>query len=285
MPDARNSLRSAPAWLELPGRQTFVIKGDCHIGRTADNEIVNPDTRISRRNSVVQRAGNHFVLVDLGSTNGTYLNGLRIYKPTRLKDHDAIMVGSESYVFRQPPEPDGPASDAAESEMYRTAVAVGVISCWMLRAAAPASSGSAGATWIEQVRNALVAGGAGVRLLPGAVLFAHWRAGRAAPEAVRAAILKLWRLALPPGASVAVHHGAVRVGPAAAPGEETLIGADVAFTHQLTADAVRLGTGLVLSEAAVRTLGLASTARALVDGAAGDPPNRQPLFTLQLGEG
>jgi hypothetical protein len=245
---------SGSAWLELPGRQTFVLKGDCNIGRTAGNEIVNPDTRISRRNSVVQREGNHFVLVDLASTNGTMLNGQRIFKPTRLKDHDVITVGSENYVFRQPPASDGMESDSANSMLNRTMVAVGKSGCWMLRA----SAGFSG-----NVISELKHSGAGVKQLPDGVVFAHWREGRVDVEAVRAVVLELARRPRASGSVITVHHGMARVSPGLNPGEENVLGPDVTFTHQLATLSSASGESFFISAAAVRALKLQDVAKPL----------------------
>jgi hypothetical protein len=255
---------SGTAWLELPGRQTYVLKGDCHIGRTAGNEIINPDTRISRRNSVVQREGSHFVLVDLASTNGTMLNGQRIFKPTRLKDRDVITVGAENYVFRQPPASDGMETDSGNSLLNRTMVAVGKSGCWMLRA----SAGVAGDLISELTKS-----GAGVKRMPDGVLFAHWREGRVDAGTVRSAILEMAKRPRGAGGVITVHHGTARVGPGPNPGEENVLGPDVTFTHQLAALSASTGANFVVSAAAVRALKLEDAARPLgelaVPGVAG----------------
>ena len=264
------------AWIELPDQRTFILNGDCHFGRIEGNEIVNPDSRISRRHSVVRRQGNAFVLVDLGSTNGTFLNDSRIYKPTRLKDGDVIMVGNLRYTFCQRVE--STEVDTDESAASRTVVAVAKISCWLLLVSVPEEL--AAESWGAEVRQALAAAGAGVRRLRGAGCFAHWRDRKAAPENVRAAILEIGRRPAPAGVRLALHHGAVRIGPAANPGEESLLGADVTFTHKLEETAAALGVHFLASEPAVLSLGLGGEVRTLGPTAVRDIPGTHALFTL-----
>jgi hypothetical protein len=278
MPPSEKSSAAHDAWIQLPGGGNFILTGDCHFGRIEGNEIVNPDSRISRRHSVVQREGTHFVLVDLGSTNGTFLNESRIYKPTRLKDGDEIMVGSLRYIFCQPTEAAEPAND--DSAVGRTVVAVAKVSCWLLLVALPEDAGPAGDTWSETARRTLTAGGAGVRRLRAATFFAHWRDRKVSPEKVRGLILALGRQPRPPGVRVALHHGAVRVGPSANSTEENLLGADVTFTHKLEAATAELGISFVASEPAVVSLGLAAEVRALGPQTVRDLPGTHLLFSL-----
>jgi hypothetical protein len=276
MPPTGDSLPPIDAWIELPDQRRLSLAGDCRIGRGEGNEIVNPDTRISRHHAVVQRQGDRFVLVDFGSTNGTFLNDSRIFKPTKLKDGDVILVGSLSYVFRQPSEAASPLTNFAQN----TVVAVGKTSCWMLLVAPPEPPGPPAAAWAEQVRQALVGGGAGIKRLPGAAFIAHWRDSRIAPEAVRAIILDIAGVPIPRGAYLTLHYGAVRIGPATSPGEENLLGADVSFTHKLAASAAGLGVSFLVSEPAARLLGPARSVSPLGSQAVRDTPGTHLLFTI-----
>lgn len=74
------------------------------IGREEDSDIVLHDTRVSRRHAMLYRMqeGSYY-LVDEGSSNGSYVNAVRITLPTRLKDGDQISIGSMNIQFRQPP--------------------------------------------------------------------------------------------------------------------------------------------------------------------------------------
>src|SRR5947207_10080896 len=89
------------AWLEREG-QEHILQGNCSIGRAALNTIVLESAKVSRLHSIIhsERAG-AFWLVDLGSSNGTFLNKRRIHEPVRLRDRDQITVGGNSLIFRQ----------------------------------------------------------------------------------------------------------------------------------------------------------------------------------------
>jgi pSer/pThr/pTyr-binding forkhead associated (FHA) protein len=279
MPSLGDSLPPQAAWIELPDRRTHVLAGDCSIGRTDENAIVNPDIRISRKHSVVQRRGNHYVLVDLGSTNGTFLNGNRIFKPTRLKDGDIILIGSLEYTFCQPADAGGADASHDDSSVQRTAIVVGKISCWMLLVV-PRRPVDADATdWLKAMRATLELGGAGAKVLADDALLAHWREHRATPERVRDSVLAISRRPVPAGAHLVLHFGAVRVGQGAA-GGENLLGAEVTFTHSLAAVAAKLKVGFLVSEPAVGSLGLGAQAKPLGSHAVGDIPGRHSLFAL-----
>jgi len=68
------------------------------IGRMADCTIVLTDESVSRRHAEVRRLGSNIVVVDLGSTNGTKVNGGGV-KERRLSDGDEVTVGTTSMRF------------------------------------------------------------------------------------------------------------------------------------------------------------------------------------------
>lgn len=69
------------------------------IGRDRKAGILIPDQRLSRRHAIIRHVQEGFYLTDLNSTNGTYVNGKPISRPTRLKDGDRVRLGSLSFVF------------------------------------------------------------------------------------------------------------------------------------------------------------------------------------------
>ena len=71
------------------------------IGRLPEVEIFLDDSNVSRRHAEVTRRGPDLVLRDLGSTNGTKLNGAPISVST-LKDGDQILVGATRIVVEAP---------------------------------------------------------------------------------------------------------------------------------------------------------------------------------------
>lgn len=62
------------------------------IGRHASCDIVLLDRRVSRFHARITRQGKNFVLEDLGSKNGTFVNGISVSAPVPLKDGDEIAI-------------------------------------------------------------------------------------------------------------------------------------------------------------------------------------------------
>jgi pSer/pThr/pTyr-binding forkhead associated (FHA) protein len=69
------------------------------IGRTPDNQVVVPVREVSRRHAEIVLTGTGYVLKDLGSPNGTFVNGERI-TDHRLQDEDRIAMGGQVFVFK-----------------------------------------------------------------------------------------------------------------------------------------------------------------------------------------
>jgi hypothetical protein len=81
--------------------QRFPLKPNTRLGRAADNEIVLRDPQISRHHAVINFTGSEYVIADLGSANGTKVNGIRIDQPCPLQHGDIVVIGSEQLIFRQ----------------------------------------------------------------------------------------------------------------------------------------------------------------------------------------
>jgi DNA-binding response OmpR family regulator len=62
------------------------------IGRWEDNDVVIDDRWVSRYHAQVRREGQQYIVQDLGSKNGTFVNGRRIAAPAVLSDGDQIQV-------------------------------------------------------------------------------------------------------------------------------------------------------------------------------------------------
>ncbi|MBP7747583.1 MAG: FHA domain-containing protein [Phycisphaerae bacterium] len=80
------------------GRTLRTIDDQVLIGR-GSTQVPLTDPTISRRHAQLQAADAGWLLTDLGSANGTYVNGVRIQKPTRLKHGDQIRVGGTLMVY------------------------------------------------------------------------------------------------------------------------------------------------------------------------------------------
>ena len=77
------------------------IERSCVLGRLGQCDVVLGDEGVSRRHARIARLPKHgHSIVDLGSTNGTYVNGLRITEATLLRDRDTIGLGSCRLKYR-----------------------------------------------------------------------------------------------------------------------------------------------------------------------------------------
>jgi FHA domain/DUF1707 SHOCT-like domain len=72
------------------------------IGRERDCDLLIEDLTVSRMHARLERAGDDWLLTDLGSTNGTRLNGWRIREPVRVRAGDRVAFGSAVFVMCGP---------------------------------------------------------------------------------------------------------------------------------------------------------------------------------------
>lgn len=71
---------------------TYPLKGVVSMGRAESNTIVLRDAKVSRQHAQIQQQGNEFVVIDLNSSNGTFVNGQRVEECV-LTDGDEIQIG------------------------------------------------------------------------------------------------------------------------------------------------------------------------------------------------
>jgi len=89
-----------PSRLVLPGDRGYdLVAPVVRIGRARDVDLRLDDTAISRAHVEVRREGEGHTLVDLGSTNGTVVNGSRV-STHQLRDGDRILVGGTTLTYR-----------------------------------------------------------------------------------------------------------------------------------------------------------------------------------------
>ncbi len=92
--------------------------GTVNIGRRAGNDhIISGDPYVSGRHAAIHCDGPTVTLTDLGSTNGTMVNGMRITPddPMLLQDGDEISIGQGKYVFEPQDSSDALVTDDAEA--------------------------------------------------------------------------------------------------------------------------------------------------------------------------
>jgi predicted component of type VI protein secretion system len=88
------------AW--KPGPELVPLGGDkVTVGKGAENDLViATDGTVSRLHAVLEKIGSDWVLRDLGSRNGTFLNGERLFSERVLRPGDEIRIGQTRLVYR-----------------------------------------------------------------------------------------------------------------------------------------------------------------------------------------
>jgi adenylate cyclase len=263
------------AWLEYSNQQKVPIAGSCSIGRSPSNQLAIPSDTVSRRHAAIEvQRGTEFWLVDYGSRNGTYVNGLRIVQPTKLQHGDRIRVGSVEVVFHLPLSHRPVGSDTLVTDT--TVTDIRQVRCWLLVAdiidstrmftdLAPDEVPKLAGRWVADCRKTIETHGGRINQFLGDGFFAYWRDHENTPSAVQRALKALADLqdqACPPFRMVA-HYGEVVVGGVSLGEEERISGKEVHFTFRLEKLAGKLGVSRILSHAAREKLGGMVAAREL----------------------
>lgn len=84
--------------LTVEGRTVPVTSRSVVLGRSRECDVRLSDANVSRRHAELQQEGTAYWIVDLGSTNGTELNGARVSR-AKLSDGDRITLGGTDVVF------------------------------------------------------------------------------------------------------------------------------------------------------------------------------------------
>jgi hypothetical protein len=110
-----------------PRVSEYALEGqNITIGRTQGCDIIfDGDTLTSRRHAILRFDVNRYVLADLGSSNGTFVNDIEITTPTTLKHGDRILIGERELLFlldqARPIVPGAAQPDAPASEPMNAA--------------------------------------------------------------------------------------------------------------------------------------------------------------------
>jgi adenylate cyclase len=250
------------AWLETANGVRTAIHGVCFLGRSDTNNVVLPDDRVSRRHAMIQTQGQEeFWLIDLGSSNGTYLNGRRITQPRPLTDKDRVEVGDHAFTFRHPKMVRPSETPQAGSE--KTIQDIKTVPCWLLVAdiesstqiltALPADDGlRITANWLAACKQIIDDNAGAINKFLGDGFFAYWPERSNVVTSVARALQSLKKLqaVAQPRFRVVVHCGKVFVGGGASLGEESLMGNEVHTVFRMEKLARSLGCSNLVSEAA-----------------------------------
>lgn len=82
------------------GARFLLDNAEVTSGRGPDSDIFLDDVTVSRKHAVFSWENDRFVIRDVGSLNGTYVNRQRVDEMA-LQDHDEVQIGKFRLVFRQ----------------------------------------------------------------------------------------------------------------------------------------------------------------------------------------
>lgn len=81
---------------------TITIKGKMTLGRSSESNVIIDNSEVSRIHLEIRLDNGKVIITDLGSSNGTYINGKKVNKgeSAYLKEGDQLVIGSEDVVYR-----------------------------------------------------------------------------------------------------------------------------------------------------------------------------------------
>lgn len=277
-------------WLQsATGERTF-LGNSCQIGRGTTNAVVLPGEKVSRRHAMIHRQGeSEFWLIDLGSANGTYVNGRRISQPLRLEDTDIISIGDYRLQFFHPTL--GPRMEADTAN--KTIQEIRNLNLWLLladveKATQLAERFPAGEAprvmgqWLASCKQLIDENEGTINKFLGDGFFAYWRDEDAAAEKVARTLIKL-KEAQDKGElrfRTVLHYGKVFAGGVASMGEESLMGNQVNFVFRVEKLAGSLGVLRVLSEPASQRINAFLASQSIGSHAVHSFDGQFPFFTF-----
>jgi len=106
-----------------PG-MTFQLTGnEISIGRDINADFVISIPEVSRRHALIRPEAGGYILEDLGSTNGTFVNGRRLSGPYNLRAGDTVMLGEAVTLFAEGPQFDPDATVVSAVSPVATEIA------------------------------------------------------------------------------------------------------------------------------------------------------------------
>jgi adenylate cyclase len=251
------------AWLDVGVQRFPLVAKTFSLGRAKDNNVVFTSTKVSRRHALVHaQGGAEFSLVDLGSSNGTHLNGRRVIQPIALHHGDVIQIGEQSLVFRLE------ASRFSEDQIYVTDAGmterdVNEFTCWFLlldienfvRLSGELPSEQLAqmvGAWLAESQQVIEHHGGTLSKFLGDGLLAYWNTRFCECASVAAAMnaLRLMQSRRQPPFRLALHLGNAIFGAATAVGELTALGQDLNFLFRMERLAATHSFPCVISQAA-----------------------------------
>lgn len=263
-----NSELTPSACLILPGSvERRLTTGTHSIGRAATNRVVILDNKVSRAHAIIHFQNNaDYVLVDLGSANGTHVNGRRISSPVCLKNGDNIKFGDTECVFEQGSQATTKPANS-ETGDQPTLRELTINQRWFL--IADIEGGTARlqsdpipeismqwGQWFASCKALVEEHGGSVNAFLGDGFLATWI--DSSPRVVEQVtslllLLKSLQTRANPAFRLVLHYGTVHSGTAPG-GTETLLGSELNFTFRMEKLAGRLGFPRMASQQAAARL-------------------------------
>lgn len=256
------------AWLEVGDRHFPLVEKTFSLGRAKDNNVVFSSTKVSRRHALVHAQGEaEFSLVDLGSSNGTHLNGRRVVQPVSLQHGDVIQIGEQSLTFRIEEAPDA-LGEIYVTEAQMTVREIKEMTCWFLvldvenfvglseQLESDALARMTGA-WLGECQTTIEQHGGTLSKFLGDGLLAYWNArfSDLTNVAQGLSVLRTLQSRRQPPFRWALHFGSAVFGAAQAPGELSALSQDLNFVFRLERLASANGFRTILSEKANAEIG------------------------------
>jgi adenylate cyclase len=257
------------AYLLLPDGSRFDLRGTSTLGRSASNTLrFSGDERIGRRHALLQcQSQGEYWVVDLGSRNGTFLNGRRVSRPMPLKHGDELDMAGTRLVFHTD-------HTAAATQFTTQGPTLPIISrqhCWLMVAdianctrmtleLPPEDIPQITGGWFNTCRELVEEHGGQMNQYTGDGYFCYWDESVEAAGRVLAALraLALLQEQHAPDFRVVLHYGETVFSGVPLTGDQNLHGQEVHFVFRMEKIAAKFGQRLLCSGPALAALGVPS---------------------------
>ena len=238
----------ADAYLEHADKTRFRLNRPVSLGRSSVCEVALNDTECSRRHALINpQAGGEYWIVDLGSTNGTHVNGRRLVRPTQLADGDRILLGRSELVFRSDTRPAPVKKRTASDTQMVTMPAIRQERAWMVLADIegftpfsqkhpPEEVSRRVGGWLSACATIMSEQKADIQVFLGDGFLAYFPLRTFPVPRFFAALAGLQQLQSDPAHlpfRLVVHHDHITVGAAAVGGIESVLGAGVNYLFRM----------------------------------------------------
>src|SRR5438309_3501464 len=110
--------RQGLAWLEQASGERRYVQSELRIGRGEQNDLRLNDASVSRYHAFLRRVDGRYLLSDVGSQNGTFINGRQVHAPSPLQSGDRIRAGTTELIFQL----DMPVENALNADDHSTTI-------------------------------------------------------------------------------------------------------------------------------------------------------------------